>query len=64
MFAIRTHLASATIGIACLLSLFPLQHALAEEPIQRAFGQTLGAVFDPATSGLGFNSCGFEGERG
>lgn len=42
--------ACAAIGIACLLWEVPSPGALAEEPIQRAFGQTLGAVFDPAAS--------------
>jgi TPR repeat protein len=50
MFAFRTLMAGLTIGTACLFQLVPSQSAVAEEPIQRAFGQTLGAVFDPATS--------------
>ena len=50
MLALRALVASLTIGIACLLPPFASQRALAEEPIQRAFGQTLGAVFDPTIS--------------
>jgi len=50
MLALRARVASLTIGIACLLPPFASQRAQAEEPIQRAFGQTLRAVFDPATS--------------
>lgn len=50
MRGLRTFGASFTISFACLFAPFPSQYALAEEPIQRAFEQTLGAVFDPAGS--------------
>jgi hypothetical protein len=49
-FNLRATVAIPTIlTVSLLASLLP-QTVRAEEPIQRAFGQTLGAVFDPATS--------------
>lgn len=50
MLAHRALIAILTVGTVCSLLCFFSQGALAEEPIQRAFGQTLGSVFDPATS--------------
>ena len=50
MLALRVLIANLAIGTACLFQLVSPQILMAEGPIQRAFGQTLGAVFDPATS--------------
>jgi TPR repeat protein len=46
----RGIVASFVVAGGCLLLPSSPQAALAEEPIQKAFGQTLGAVFDQATS--------------